>query len=152
VSVPSGASRAQRLALAAALGGQGLLGCTETTATPVYGAPVAASPSQPSGGKGVAAGSGGGPVAVPVYGAPLAGQPAPVKPPADAGQMVTPVYGAPLAGQPAPRPDAGHSEEDAGPADAGVTDAGVTRDGGPMVHPLYGAPVPPYGLPPTPKN
>jgi hypothetical protein len=153
VSVPSGASRAQRLALAAALGGQGLVGCAQATTTPVEGAPVTANPGTnvpPNGGNAAPAAGGGGTapydaglIVHPVYGLPLAGeQAAPTRPPADAGQTAMPVYGAPLAGQPAPRPDAGPADED-----AGASDAGTRRDGGPVVHPVYGAPAPVYGAP-----
>jgi hypothetical protein len=147
-AVPIGASRAQRLALAAALGGQGLVGCAqEQAALPmaIYGAPVAgnvAPPSVPtpagqSGGatRPPAAGRGGGAVpdaggvAVPVYGAPLAGQAAPIPPPPDA---------------------AAAFDEDAGVDEP--PDASLPRDGGPMVHPVYGAPIPEYGAPPPPRS
>ena len=152
VSVPSGASRAQRLALAAALGGQGLIGCAQAT-SPAEGAPVTANPGMnvpPKAGNAAPAAGGGatrpvdaGLMVTPVYGAP-ATPPGPINPGADAGPTAMPVYGAPLAGQPAPRPDAGPADED-----AGSSDAGTRRDGGPTVHPVYGAPAPVYGAPPA---
>ena len=89
VAVPSSASRAQRLALAAAIGSQSLLACAETVDT---GGPLAGT------GAIVTAGTSA-PLPVPVYGVPLAGQPAPA---AGRGGVISPAYGAPLAGQPAP--------------------------------------------------
>ncbi|HKP58512.1 MAG TPA: hypothetical protein VJV78_17420 [Polyangiales bacterium] len=155
--IPSGASRAQRLAMAAAaaVGTTGLLACgePELVAVPVYGAPLAGnqavqppaagSPAagrgaQPAAGRGAPAQDGG--IGSPVYGAP-----SPV--------YGAPVYGAPLAGQPAPppkRPDAGIQPED----DAGIPDPGVAGTGGRggMPAPVYGAPIPEYGAPPPPKD
>jgi hypothetical protein len=147
VPIPSGASRAQRLALAAALGSTTLLACSEAREAqmvlPVYGAPLAGdqAPAPPphAGSTPPAAGRGGfvpdGGFGIPVYGAPA--------------------YGAPfVAGQPAPppkRPDAAVPPED----DAGVPDQPVAGSGGRggMSLPVYGAsPIPEYGAPPPPKD
>jgi hypothetical protein len=144
VPVPSGASRAQRLALAAALGSQSLLACAETRdaeppiTVPVYGAPLAGNQGAPAAGSAQpAAGRGGGgrfdagtPLPTPVYGAPapLAGQPAPVPPPK--------------------RPDAGPPPEE----DAGTEPTAGSGGRGGMAVPVYGAPIPEYGAPPPPKD
>ena len=155
IKVPSNLSRAQRLTLAAAMAGQAVSACTET-AVPVYGAPIAGdvAPSAGSGGTGTSSGG---------RHAGQAGTTAGVG-------MAVAIYGAPLAGNPAsgPAKDAGASDagsKDAGMKDAGMrsdaaadddagsaSDAGTKKDGGIMVQPLYGAPAPAYGLPPTPPK
>jgi hypothetical protein len=120
-SAPPGLSRAQRLTLAAAaVAGQALAACSSdaSQAVPVYGAPISGAPG--AGGSGTA---GKGAVAVPVYGAPVAGR----------------TGGA--SGSSATQPDAGDAE------DAGVATNPPKSDGGTMVQPLYGAPVPVYGAP-----
>ena len=137
LKLPTGLSRAQRLAIAAAIAGGAA--CADTTEgggtpVPIYGAPLPAAGTVGQAGSSGKAGSAaagsaatgaaasGGQVAVPVYGAPLAGNPSQVK---DAGQ------------------DAGDDEQDAGPSDAGPR-----KDAGQMAVPLYGAaPVPIYGAP-----
>ena len=131
--VPSTASRAQRLALAAALGSQGLLAaCAQTS------------------------GGDDGQTVTPVYGAPLAGQQAPAAGRSGEidGGFSTPVYGAPVAGSPAPRPpDAGALDEDAGVDEGGAGSSGAGAGGGGhggTVAPVYGAPIPEYGAPPPP--
>jgi hypothetical protein len=140
VKIAAGLSRAQRLALAAAIAGQSVAACAETSepipqSMPHYGAPLAGNlaPAAGSGGAGQqvagrsgAAGTTG--VAVPVYGAP--------------------VYGAPIAGQPSPKPkpDAGVPD-----VDASDEDAGGVKDAGHVVQPVYGAPIPIYGAP-TPRR
>jgi len=119
VSVPArpmaraarGMSRAQRLAIAAALAAP-LSACAdesinddaaetdsaseELTAVPLYGVPVAGTRPTPVGGKGGVGGSGGkggagGEVFVPLYGVPVAGSP--VKLPIG-GRIAVPLYGA----------------------------------------------------------
>jgi hypothetical protein len=137
-------SRAQRIALVAAVaGGQLLAACgddTGGTAQPVYGAPA---PRAGAGVAGATAGTGdqagtgaagrgtaGGGIAVPVYGAPL-----------------------PRAGTGASGSDgkAGSSGSAAGQGGSGGS-AGkpaAAGSGGAIAHPLYGA-APAYGLPPTP--
>lgn len=111
-NIPAGLSRAQRLALAAAMASQALASCAKTNETmtaafPHYGAPLAG--NMASAGRG----------------APAAGSGA-----AGRDVMITPPYGAPpppppLAGRVAP-PIAGHpsDSEDAGPndQDAGIHD------------------------------
>jgi hypothetical protein len=136
--VPAGLSRAQRLTLAAAMAGQALTACAETTTpTPLYGLPLAGSAGQaPNAGGGAsgmnAAGRGG---------AGMTGGAG-----RDAGFAV-PVYGAPIAGQPSPVKDAAPVDEDGGAHDAGPGDAGQ------MVVPPYGLPTPLYGAPiPNPKR
>lgn len=146
-TVPSGASRAQRLALAAALGGQGLVGCAQEQTMAINGAPVAGTPAN---GAPVA-----GNAAPPVGNPRQPGTPGAGRGPDDDG-VATPVYGAPLAGQPAPpvtspQPDAAMAlDEDAGVDDP--PDASTPRDAGPMVSPVYGAPIPEYGAPPPPRS
>jgi hypothetical protein len=152
LAIPSGASRAQRLALVAALGTQSLLACAdsrEPVAVPVYGAPLAGNAAPgPAGNAAPTPAAGRGatpPVAVPVYGAPapLAGQPAPPVAGRGAvpdGGVAMPVYGAPIAGQPA------------GEDDAGVEPAAGAGGRGGMAVPVYGAPIPEYGAPPPPKD
>ena len=156
VAIPSGASRAQRLALAAAIGSSTLVACADTGS--------ATSPNEVAGraanvaGAGGHAGSGtqaptagkpappGGGVAVPVYGAPAPGNPPQAgrtaQPAAGRGSVDVPVYGAPVAGSPA-------EEEDAGVPEAGKAAAG---SGGHVAVPVYGAPFPEYGAPPPPKS
>lgn len=135
VRLPAGLSRAQRLALAAAaVAGQALAACTADgdtgmSTTPVYGVPISGSPGNPAGARAPAAGRDAGPAS------------------GGAGVVAVPVYGAPLAGTqslPVQKPDAGR---DAGDEDAGVAPDASTPDGGPTVHPVYGAPVPLYGAP-----
>ena len=153
IKVPANLSRAQRLALAAAMAGQAISACAKTTdpigpAVPIYGAPLAGNvaPAAGSGSAGTGqslAGRNGGQagttLSAPAYGLP---------PLPDAG-FGTPVYGAPIAGQPGKPVDAGVAvdsgadDDDAGP----TSDAGTRKDGGAMVQPLYGAPIPIYGAP-----
>lgn len=150
LKVPANLSRAQRLTLAAAMAGQAISACAKTTdplptGVPVYGAPLAGNvaPAAGSGSAGTgqspAGRSGGeaGTFIAPPYGLP---------PRPDAG-VITPVYGAPIAGQPSKPVDAGvpdsASDDDAGPSG----DAAVKPDGGVMIQPLYGAPIPIYGAP-----
>lgn len=135
VPFASGASRAQRLALAAALAGPGLTaaaGCSKTT-TPGDGVIVAGATAEGgSGGTRAQAGARAeagtrvptaGQIAVPVYGVPVAGSPAfPI-----AGTVAVPPYGVPVAGTPAT------------PVDAGVD---PDEDGGPIAVPVYGSPMP----------
>jgi hypothetical protein len=135
--IPSGISRAQRLALAAAIAGQALAGCAET-ATPIYGAPV------PVSGQGATAGTGGAGTGPAGMGSPAGrggagARSAGIGGGGEGGFIALPPYGVPLAGNPA-------LDDDAGVAD----DAGPTRDSGQMASPVYGAPV--YGAPPTPKD
>jgi hypothetical protein len=140
--LPAGLSRAQRLALAAAMAGQALTACAETTDRgpffPPYGVPLAGHAGQvPNAGGGAsgtsAAGRGG---------AGMTGGGA-----GRDGGVAIPVYGVPIAGQPSPVKDAAPVDQDGETQDAGPSDAG------PMVHPLYGAPVPVYGAPiPSPKR
>jgi hypothetical protein len=157
VSIASGASRAQRLALAAAIGGTSLLGCTDEEtqtdrvemATPIYGAPVAGDPSPTTAGRGAPDPS----PPAPAYGAPLPGNPAP---PAagSGGDIAAPVYGAPLAGSPAMDDDAGVPEAGAPAAGSGGAGGagGAGGFGGDVAVPVYGAPLPEYGAPPPPKD
>jgi hypothetical protein len=143
--LPAGLSRAQRLTLAAAMAGQALTACAETTdgvAIPIYGAPVAGSVGQaPQGGSGASGKSAAGRGGAGMTGG--AGR--------DAGFAV-PVYGVPIAGQPSPVKDAAPVDEDGGAQDAGRSDAGQ------MIVPPYGLPpmpVPVYGAPipiPSPKR
>ncbi|HKU40165.1 MAG TPA: hypothetical protein VJR89_18525 [Polyangiales bacterium] len=160
VTVPSGASRAQRLALAAALGSSSLLACAQTNTSGLPVSPPQTAGSAPSGQTGTA-GTGAVPprgavdagFATPVYGAPLAGSPAPsagraappragqrAPQPAGQGGPTFPAYGVPIAGQPAPDDD------------AGVPAAGSGGHGGQIAAPVYGAPIPEYGAPPPPKD
>jgi hypothetical protein len=147
-NLPAGLSRAQRLAIAAAMASQAMTACAETSdtvAVPIYGAPIAGSSSPAGHGAGGAGGTstagrgsdagkaGSGPIAIPVYGAPVAG-------------FGMAIYGAPIAGQPSPK-DAAPPDQD-----ADSQDAGSARDSGQMVHPLYGAPSPVYGAPIPPKR
>ncbi len=140
--IPSSASRAQRLALAAALGSQGLLACAQTTesASPEVSAPDGAPVAGASG----------------TIWDPKAGYAAP--PPAgrsgsfDAG-VATPVYGVPLAGSPGPAAGSGGNGGDTGvagqpapqPDEDGGADESAAGSGG-----RSGVPVPPYGIPPSP--
>lgn len=161
-SVPAGASRAQRLALAAAIGGSALLGCaqdgdnaqsTDNTSTAAAGRTGGNTNQQPGG------------TVTPVYGAPVPGNPPPqagrvAQPSAGNGSVEVPVYGAPVAGAPA------SDEEDAGVPEAGAGGAGAAGSGGTTAQagrgpvpvagtvavPLYGAPMPEYGAPPPPKD
>jgi len=146
-NLPAGLSRAQRLAIAAAMAGQAALtACAETTdgsAMPHYGAPLAGNSAS-----GSPAGSGGGSgrgVAVPVYGAPVAGH-------AGSGVIIAPPYGLPIAGWSSPTKDAGPPDAAPPDQDGDTLDASPPRDAGNMVHPLYGAPVPIYGAPIPPKR
>jgi hypothetical protein len=133
VRLPAGLSRAQRLALAAAAAvvGQTIAACTAdgdggSMVQPVYGGSV---PPATAGARATVAGRDAGPGS------------------GGAGVVAVPVYGAPLAGTqslPIQKPDAGR---DAGDEDAGVAPDASTPDGGPTVHPVYGAPVPVYGAP-----
>ena len=156
LAVPSSASRAQRLALAAALGGQSLLACADAPTDPVL-QQGNTTPPQAGNTAGKAGANSTPPVAMPVYGAPVPGGP-PVAPPAAGthataggaapppaarGPIAVPVYGAPVAGGPA-------SDDDAGVPDAGTPAAGSGGKGAPV--PVYGAPVPVYGAPPTPRK
>ncbi|HET8938589.1 MAG TPA: hypothetical protein VFN67_34325 [Polyangiales bacterium] len=172
VAIPSGASRAQRLALAAAIGGSSLIGCADTGSA-TSPDEVAGSPA-PTAGAGGHAGSGtkpptagraappGGGVVVPVYGAPAPGNPPQAgraaQPTAGRGSVEVPIYGAPVAGSPAEEDDAGVPEAGsaaagsggrAAPPKAGSSAAG---SGGHVAVPVYGAPLPEYGAPPPPKN
>jgi hypothetical protein len=151
---PAQLSRAQRIALVAAVaGGQLLAACGDDSggnAVPVYGAPV---PRAGTGVAGASAGTGdqagtgaagrgtaGSPgVVVPVYGAP-------VLPPAGSGGSAGKGGGA--AGQ------AGASGSAAGQGGAGGAGGAAGKpaaagSGGAVAHPVYGA-APAYGLPPVP--
>jgi hypothetical protein len=170
LSVPAGASRAQRLALAAAIGGSALLGCAQdgdnaqsTDNTATAGAAAAGrtggnTNQQPGG------------TVTPVYGAPISGDPPGqggrvAQPTAGNGSVEVPVYGAPVAGAPATG-----EEEDAGVPEAGASGAAGAAPAagsggtggqagrspvpiaGTVAVPLYGAPIPEYGAPPPPKD
>jgi hypothetical protein len=149
---PAQLSRAQRIALVAAVAGGGMLAACGDDAGPgtsgpkagagvagqTAGAGVAGSISGAAGGGTAARGAAGAPpIAVPVYGAP-------VPPPAGAG-------GAGAAGK------SGSGGGTAGKAGSGgASGAGGTAgtpaaagSGGSMVQPVYGA-SPAYGVPPTP--
>jgi hypothetical protein len=139
LNLPPGLSRAQRLAVAAAMAGQAA--CSSSTVDsglmPVYGAPLAGASGQSETG-----GSSGGSNATSGRDAgPNAGR---------GGQVAVAVYGAPIAGQPSQIKDAGLDSGD--DEDAGPKDAGPQGLGGRMAVPLYGAPVPVYGAPPNPKR
>jgi hypothetical protein len=139
-------SRAQRIALVAAVaGGQLLAACGDDSggmAVPVYGAPV---PRAGTGVAGATAGAGdqagtgaagrgaaGGGIAVPVYGAPV-----------------------PRAGTGASGTDGKAGSSGSAAGQGGASGAGgsagkpAAGSGGAIAHPLYGA-APAYGLPPTP--
>jgi hypothetical protein len=138
--LPSGLSRAQRLAVAAAIAsGQALAACADSTPmqpdNPAAGTGASAGQTA-NAGKGAANGGiAGQGVAVPVYGAPLAGNPG-VGP--TAGFTPIPPYGT----SPPPPPTAGKKADPVPDAGAPDDDAGTTTvpDGGHMVHPVYGAP------------
>jgi hypothetical protein len=151
VATPPGLSRAQRLALVAALAGSAapvLAGCGSdepsgsdggSVAVPVYGAPVSGSAAVPpaaGSGKGGTAASGGAGVSGHAGSSGSAG--AAGKAQSGSGGSSGTAGSKPGVGQP---PVAGKPGSD--------DDAGVA-DGGPMVHPLYGAPIPAYGAPPQP--
>jgi hypothetical protein len=166
VAIPSSASRAQRLALAAAISGTALLGCAaddpqatdaQATAGASGGSAGQAAPSVPPGGG----------VAVPVYGAPVPGGPGPApqagrgpQPTAgNNGTITVPVYGAPVAGSSADEdagvPEAGNGAAGSGSAAGrGAAGSGGTTGpiGGNIAVPVYGAPIPEYGAPPPPKD
>jgi hypothetical protein len=136
--LPSGLSRAQRLAVAAAFAsGQALAACADSTPQQPdtraagTGASAGKTASAAANGGSAAASSGnaGIGVATPVYGAPLAGNP---------GIMATPPYGA----SPPPPPTAGKKSDPVPDAGTPDDDAGTTTvpDAGHMVHPVYGAP------------
>jgi hypothetical protein len=148
---PAQLSRAQRIALVAAVAGGSMLAACgdDAVAMPVYGAPVpragagvagATAGTGAAGGGGAAAGggtagrgaAGAPPIAVPVYGAP-------VPPPAGSGG------GAGKAGSGAA--GAAGSAGTAGTAGASAGAGGAAGHG--MVVPVYGA-SPAYGVPPTP--
>lgn len=137
MAIPSGISRAQRLALAAALAGQALVGCAENTVA-IYGAPVPDSGPTPTAGTGSAGTGAAGAGAAGTAGRAGAGSAGNGRG-GEGGFIAIPPYGVPLAGNPALDDDAGAAE-----------DAGPTRDSGQMAVPVYGAPV--YGAPPTPKD
>jgi hypothetical protein len=137
--MPSGFSRAQRLAMAAALAGP-LAGCPDDAPNP--GSPSAGSNAEAGSPSAAEGGTGGWGSA----GTGVAGKTgAAGKGSGTSGHVAVPLYGAPLAGNQAP-PVAGKagggSDEDAGQAGEGGT-----AGSGHMVHPLYGAPVPLYGAP-----
>lgn len=161
ISVPAGASRAQRLALAAAISSSALLGCAQTDADNAQSAGNTSTAGVPAADPGTA---------TPVYGAPLAGN---VPPPAQAGRAAqpaagsdsvgVPIYGAPVAGAPADDEDAGVPEAGSGGDAAGSGGSGtggaVGQAGrgavpiaGNVAVPVYGAPIPEYGAPPPPKD
>lgn len=161
LTVPSGASRAQRLALAAAISSTTLLGCaqTDSDSSPVEVADNTAgrsapNPGDPSDGQAVTPGGG---IATPVYGAPVPGNPGQ---PAQAGRgsIDIPIYGAPVAGSPAADEDAGVPEAGASAAGSGGAPQGAAGSGGSapqagaVAVPVYGAPIPEYGAPPPPED
>lgn len=162
VTVPAGASRAQRLALAAAISGSALLGCAadgdnaqsadNTSSAPAAGRSGGNASQQPGG------------TVTPLYGSPVPGNPPSssqagrvAQPAAGNGSVEVPVYGAPVAGAPAADEDAGVPEAGAGAA-AGSGGAsaqagqGSVPVAGTVAVPLYGAPIPEYGAPPPPKD
>jgi hypothetical protein len=106
-NIPAGLSRAQRLALAAAMAGQALVACAKTNETikvalPAYGAPLAGNMAR-AGNAAPAAGSGaaGRDVMIaPTYGSP--------PPPPIAGRAAPPI-----AGHPSDSEDAGLNDRDA---------------------------------------
>jgi hypothetical protein len=109
MNVPAGLSRAQRLALAAAMAGQALASCAKTNepikvVMPVYGAPLAGNVA-PSAGRGTpAAGSGAAGrdvMIIPPYGLP--------PPPPPAGRAAPPI-----AGHASDSEDGGANDQDAG--------------------------------------
>jgi hypothetical protein len=141
--VPSGLSRAQRLAMAAALAGP-LAACPDdgtNPTTPNAGASAEAGTSAAEGGAGGFGQAGTGAAA----GKGAAGKGgAAGKASGESGHVAVPLYGAPLAGNRAfpTAGTAGGQDEDAGQAGEGGS-----AGGGHVVHPLYGAPVPLYGAP-----
>ena len=147
-------SRAQRVALVAAVAGQTLLGCSDdgdsgnqggTGGMTMQGSGGTSTPS--TGGK---SGGASGGVAQPVYGAPIdpggSGQ-------GTGGTGFQPMYGGPISppsgtGGTAGPQDGGANMSDDASADAG--DASTASDAGQdagRVQALYGAPVPVYGAP-----
>jgi hypothetical protein len=127
-----GMSRAQLLAVAAAVTGQTLAGCTEGTedmAQPVYGAPI---PMGGEGGDGMSGGSGGAGGSAGTSGGVggasgigVSGGSGGAGNGGEAGDFAQPVYGAPV--------------EDAGIDDAAVDSDAGEDSGEPMIVPLYGA-------------
>lgn len=163
LAVPAGASRAQRLALAAAISGSALLGCTQD------GDNAQSTDNTATAGAAAAGRSGGntnqqpGGTVTPVYGAPVPGNPPGqggrvAQPTAGNGSVEVPVYGAPVAGAPAEDEDAGVPEAGAGGSGAagsggtGQAGRGPVPVAGTVAVPLYGAPMPEYGAPPPPKD
>jgi hypothetical protein len=144
--LPSGLSRTQRLALAAAMSGQALSACAEVTQgeSPAAGSVA----SVDSAGKGASSGAAGSGVQSATAGksaGPTAGKGSNIGATAGAvaamsaqsgsnSIMVAPPYGGP----PPPPRDAGTPDRDASSAD---DDAGTPLDAG-RVHPVYGAPLP----------
>jgi hypothetical protein len=165
--VPAGASRAQRLALAAAIGGSALLGCaqdgdnaqsTDNTSTAGAAAAGAAAAGRSGGNTNPQPGG----TVTPVYGAPVPGNPPGqggrvAQPTAGNGSVDVPIYGAPVAGAPAEDEDAGVPEAGSGAAagsggTSGQAGRGPAPVAGTVAVPLYGAPMPEYGAPPPPKD
>jgi hypothetical protein len=172
LAVPAGASRAQRLALAAAISGSALLGCAQdgdnaqsTDNTSTAGAPAAGAAAAGRSGGNTSQQPGG--TVTPVYGAPVPGNPPGqggrvAQPTAGKGNepVAMPAYGAPVAGAPAEDEDAGVPEAGAsgaaGAAGSGGTSGqagrGSVPQAGTVAVPVYGAPIPEYGAPPPPKD
>ena len=127
--LPPGLSRAQRLAMAAALaGGQALGACAEKTDEvflPPYGLPLARNHSPASAGGGASGTSAAGRGSAASAGG--AGRDAAVS---------FPPYGVPIAGPPSAPKDA------AVPDQYADTDDAAMRDAGQVIHPPYGAPIP----------
>jgi hypothetical protein len=149
--IRAGMSRAQRVALVAAVAGQTLLGCSDESGSGLQtGSGGMGDMQQGSGGTQTAGGGGqgsggNGGVAQPVYGAPVTpGTPIPgtggTGDEGTGGRMAVTHYGGIM-----PPEDAG---KDAGSADAGDAGeaGGAGQDGG-RAQAMYGAAIPPYGAP-----